>query len=926
MAIQHSKADASDSELGLSRRQFMKASLAAGLGLAVSPFLFPKPKAWAAGIAKTRFVVGSDVHINNYNSSTKLANAIAWGEGLSPKPDRYVFVGDIVDNGTLDQYAQLKNVLAASPAGAYDGGRYIFCQGNHETYEPGVAAAPQRFLEQLGQEQNKLLAVNGIPVITMGPNTNGDGYYAANEGFLADAYAQIEENVDGQFAAGAPIFIFCHHSIPNTAYTSEEWKGTYSQGMLDLMAAHPQTIHISGHSHATMEDPRSIDQSLGFTCIQDATLGAYFENERNAPHTMYDPESGSVSSYPAFNGEASQCLIVDIMENGTVELQRWNLYPMMSGANNSQPYQLYETWVLDIPGLISGTPTYAYPKTRKGTKTPQLPATGELAVAKAGMETLTVTFPSFTPGSDENLDMIHDYQLMLTKLDENGDATDTVIERRVFNDYYRSPELRHDATGELWSVLVSGLETETSYSIEVYANTSFADNGEPGTSKALGPVIAKTAGLSDAPRAILDIDYRTGSVKDAMGHEETLFGGSELAIDETLVAGSAVTVLKLDGNGGYGYQLSSDDYAFFTGQSTTECLFKMPDVQTDQCVFSNQQSAGSGFEIYRGELQFWFNHEGGRAMPLTDIRANEWVHAIAAFDGSTIKLYVNGELVDEANASKMTVPNPKRYIVGSDVSTSNNGGEEYNCAAGTLVAFARLYPRCFTADEVAAAFADTQATTKNVVDEATGVAVAGVGLAQTPVVKNTFDAPKATLGKNDKLAASFDVTLIDAAGAAQQPVSPLTLTLPTEKGFAGMTVWADVFHSDGTKQTIEKLTVTDDNRVVIENVTKLSQFDVVATFAEEKPGGDPVDPDNPNAGGQGGSGDGNGGSGSGNGNGGSGSGNGGSGDKGTGSDTFAKTGDNSMAGVVAGVAGVAGAAAAAAYVIREKLGDEAIKE
>lgn len=898
---------------GLSRRSFMKASLAAA-GVACGPFLF-KRSAHAAGAVKARFMVGSDVHIPAYSSERKLAASLNWAHGLGRIPDRVCLVGDIVDNGRIDQYDALNAVIDAGPLPRES---YIFCQGNHETFDPGVLAAPERFKEKMGQEANKLLSVNGVPVITMGPNGFSDQYYVGNYGFLEESLAAIVADPE-TYTPGSPIFVLCHHSIQGTAYTSPEWNGNYGQGtgadLVALMARYPQIIHISGHSHATIEDARSIDQSAGFTCIQDSTLGAYFECERNQPHTMYDVETGEVSSYPAFNEEASQCLIIDVMQDNTVEVQRWNLYPLLDGA---EPYQVFENWVVDVPGMIAGVPSYL--PSRISSVAPVAPVDGEVTVDDIGEDAFTVHFPAFASGSDENLDMVHDYLVTLTPVDEEGDPTGAPLERRFFSDYYRVDGRRHECTGESWSVRTGGLAPQTSYKVEVCAETSFADNAETGVSELIGGVIAATGAAPEPPEMILDIDYRYGILDDAMGHEASLFGGALVTDDMLGVA--AAKVFETDGRGGCRYVLEAADYRFLKNASSTECFFKMVDVDSDQCVFSNQQGAGAGFEVENGRLEFWLNLEGGRVIPAAPIEAGTWVHAVATHDGTAAKLYVNGELVDEVpGAGALSVPGPKAYFVCSD--TSSGMEPEFMCSPGTRVALARLYPRCLTPEEVAARYAQACAVSHDLLDAATGVRASGVALDASLKVTDTSDAPQAELAGADVLIGSYDVSLIDATGAVVQPLSPIALTLPVTNGWARSAVRVEVFHPDGARENLTA-SVTDDDAVIIEGVARLSQFDIVAGKPDAGQGG------------AGGSGDGQGGGdGTGEGHGGVGGqddiGQGGSGQDvvgGTGQADVAaptgqqgqhvgtsvpKTADTAFGAVAAGVVGVAGAATAAAY-------------
>lgn len=161
------------------------------------------------------------------------------------------------------------------------------------------------------------------------------------------------------YGPSLPILVLCHHAIPNTVYTSEERYGDYGR-LVAEMQAYPRIIHVSGHSHAIIEDARSIDQSMGFICMQDSKLGAYFECERCKPHAMYDKGTGEVSSVPqtgADHSKASQCIVLDVMSSGRSVVTRYDLYPLMEGG---EPRQLFEQWEIDPADM-------PYQKSRAGT-------------------------------------------------------------------------------------------------------------------------------------------------------------------------------------------------------------------------------------------------------------------------------------------------------------------------------------------------------------------------------------------------------------------------------------------------------------------------------------------------------------------------------------------------------------------------------
>ncbi len=260
--------------------------MAAIAGSAVTAFAWQpqSDKEWEAaptdGVA-ARFFVGSDVHIGrDSNALDKLENALNVFNTVDHNADAVLLVGDITNNGRESEYSTLMDIINSSHfANSDEATKTILAMGNHEFNT--ASGAVDRFENSTGQDNTGAYYFykNDDPaqglvatVIKLGAsNYGGDytGYYDFLKSELEKATAANPE---------APVIVMGHHGIQDTAYVTNEWYGDYGEGTLEDMVAlleqYPQAIHISGHSHATLEDARSIYQDEGYTAIQDATIGA----------------------------------------------------------------------------------------------------------------------------------------------------------------------------------------------------------------------------------------------------------------------------------------------------------------------------------------------------------------------------------------------------------------------------------------------------------------------------------------------------------------------------------------------------------------------------------------------------------------------------------------------------------------------------
>ncbi len=632
---------------------------------------------------KARFFIGSDVHISNTNAASKFEHVLDSFADIDENA-AVLLVGDLTNYGLQSEYDSLNEVINNSAMAD----KTVFSMGNHEFY----GGTQERFEENLGQPANEILyySSTGVSSETMPDDLAATVVVISASDYNGDYTAQydlLKEALETSNAKNpnAPIIIMGHHGIQDTAYVTNEWYGYYGEGsendMTALMEQYPQVIHISGHSHATSEDARSIWQEKGYTAIQDGTLSSYFENESG----KINPSSGEYSTYPEDYTIATQGLRLDVLDDGTVKIYRMNF------LNDEYMYE-DEPWVFNVS---SQDKPYTLQARTEQSVAPHFSSDAQVTAEASGTSAV-VTFPRAEENSNANVDMIHEYKITLTNTQTNEESV-----YRIFGDYYLAEKKDN------FNVTIKGLDAETEYSIEVCAVTSFDKESEAIT---LDGTITTGEGYTAVypPETLLDVDFSVNpDGTDANGHTLTVVGTPEFEVDETL----GYTVAGFDGStNGLRYDMTDDDYAQLKKNFTVE-LYYMPRDTKNNDPLGNTQSSGFCFEQKSGTntLQFWAHIGGSYITPEADVAQDAWNHVVGTYDGENVKIYLNGELVDSVAANGELKEPPHWLFLGGDTSSSGNIEYQANCK----IALARVYTGTMTADDVQAAYEDVLSKSKN---------------------------------------------------------------------------------------------------------------------------------------------------------------------------------------------------------------------
>lgn len=315
-----------------------------------------------------RFVAVSDVHYKSERTketermerAMQAAYRFAEAHPTYKNLDAVVVVGDFANSGEQVQMDLFKETLDNFTK---EETKKILLISSHEFHgEGGMEGGYERFEKTFSQKGDQHNVINGFHFVSVSSN-NGAGYredkveYMANE--LEKAAADDPKK---------PIFVFQHPHIQSTVYGSILWgESDFTATMMN----YPQIIDFSGHSHAPINDPRSIHQQH-FTSLGTGTL-SYFEIDE------FDKIYGT---FPPEKEKAAQMTIVEADAEGRVRIYPYDVI-------TDRPFP--RVWKIDTP---YDTDSFLYTEAKHYANPEKVYFTGDEKIEIAAEENeCTVTFP-----------------------------------------------------------------------------------------------------------------------------------------------------------------------------------------------------------------------------------------------------------------------------------------------------------------------------------------------------------------------------------------------------------------------------------------------------------------------------------------------------------------------------------------------------
>lgn len=634
-----------------------------------SPSVDPTtPPSTEVGKGAVNFAVISDVHIGRTglekDPADKFADALDIIGKKLKSPDAILVVGDLTENGEDSQYRTYNNVVKKHlPEGTV----LASVMGNHEYHRNGHSASAKECQDAYKKFCGDLhtdTVINGVHMIGLSPLTLMGDYTAATNYLDKQVRAAAAEDPN------MPIFVYTHWGF-SEVYDRDN--ATFGKKLNALVKEFPQIIAFSGHMHYALNDPRTIWQK-DITTIQTSTVGSDFWNYR-----YLDPIQ------PDGAGTASQGLFVSVSEDKVVTVVRYDF---------TRNCEIGTPWVINTPEIVKSTDNFTYTEAKRkdAAAAPSFVSDAKITALDVTASGAKLKFPAASVVDNVTDGCIIGYQVDV-KDKESGTS---YFSKYVHNDW----QLIHGEKTE-FTVSVGGLDAGKVYTVSVVAKSAWDKESTALT----GEFETLASGTISFPSKVLNVDYSSGSPDDSASGVSAIVQGSPV------IEGGHAT---FDSTNCYGYKLSSDMFASLADNFALEAFVY---IEKDQArypygyttLFGCAQSSGFDMCLYEnGKVSFDMHINGGWKTIEVDAPTGKWVHIVASYDGSTMRVFFDGKLVESASCTgKVTTPSAASsvFYVGADVDGFGKG--EY--PAKMQVAYISLYDNGLSLDQASQLFASSAA-------------------------------------------------------------------------------------------------------------------------------------------------------------------------------------------------------------------------
>lgn len=583
-----------------------------------------------------RFAVASDVHIrqnNNFDGVGQVdklySTAYAFAENSElnngyNKLDGVFVVGDLSTAIVREELPLFFNAVKANTkSGTLSRsvmGNHEFCHlvydsanGHSWKNEATIAQATNEFLSASGYESEDLhTVINGYHFIFVSMDRYGSSSGIDNE-YVSLAKrdwlkAQLDIALADDPTGTKPIFVFQHVHVQNTV----EGSSGADSYLREIFNKYPNIVDFSGHTHRPISDPRSIWQGE-FTAFNTGSM-AYLSNPvpeltTGARKALNDKGefASTEAEYVARDGG-----LYYICEVDANNVMRVSIYDTFSNSVYGEPIYL------DSFGKPSGF-DYTEDRAEKSTA-PTFDATDSISIEKTTFNRIDLSYPQAT-----GKDAVSNYRI---EIYENSTLVST--------EYRLSGAQYGNAKPKNMSITVAGLKPSTAYTIKVYAINYYAKVSAP-----LVKEFTTIAMPATATPDIASITFTENGPIDAINGALTKIDNCTTSLIDDKYAGVFAK------NGAYKGVDLTNWLSTIKKSFTIETYVKVTaTTNAVQPLVSAKDAGGFGIDYTTaGKIAFscYANNAKSASVSVT-ANINEWMHVVGVYDGSSIKLYVNGEL------------------------------------------------------------------------------------------------------------------------------------------------------------------------------------------------------------------------------------------------------------------------------------------
>lgn len=188
-----------------------------------------------------------------------------------------------------------------------------------------------------------------------------NGYHFLSVGMYQDYEAYLKPLLDEITAAEPykPVFVQYHFPASETVYSAYQVSSSPEASLKKLLDNYPQVVFFAGHTHAALENPRSIWQGT-FTALDTASVRALDDNGLIHFESIKIPVNATHSEVYNY---ASEATLVEVDANNNIRFRAYNSYRgdivnefVIAGPNKNNTHLLTYT---DEREYLSKAPVFA---------------------------------------------------------------------------------------------------------------------------------------------------------------------------------------------------------------------------------------------------------------------------------------------------------------------------------------------------------------------------------------------------------------------------------------------------------------------------------------------------------------------------------------------------------------------------------------